>query len=177
MDMQTDINADRSHAAVQGRRAKVEKEILEQICNSRARIRYLQESIDRIDKRRDKLIREGNIAADVVACGKRGKKSLGTVLVRGTSYAEEDRLRRLLNKRKQTLKKEYDRLLEQTTQAEEYIAEVDDIEIRNILSLYYIDDLNWIQVAHKMNELYNSSRKKYTDGSCRRKHDRFLEKK
>ena len=146
----------------------MEKEILEQICNSRARIKYLQEYIDRIDKRRDKLIREGNIAADVVACGKRGKKSLGTVLVRGTSYAEEDRLRRLLNKREQTLKKEYDRLLEQTTEAEEYIAGIDDIEIRNILSLYYIDNLNWIQVAHRMNELYSgSSRKKYTDSSCR----------
>lgn len=155
----------------------MKKEILEQICNSRARIKYLQESIDRINKRRDKLIHEGNIAADVVACGKRGKKSLGTVLVRGTSYAEEDRLRRLLNRREQTLKKEYDRLLEQTTEAEEYIAEIDDIEIRNILSLYYIDDLNWIQVAHRMNELYSDSRKKYTENSCRRKHDRFLEKK
>lgn len=154
----------------------MKKEILEQICSSQARIKYLQESIERIDKRRNRLIREGNIAADVVACGKRGKKSLGTVLVRGTSYAEEDRLRRLLNKREQTLKKEYDRLLEQTTEAEEYIAEIEDIEIRNILSLYYIDNLSWVQVAHRMNELYNSNKKKYTDGSCRRKHDRFLEK-
>lgn len=155
----------------------MKKEILEQICSSRARIKYLQESIERIDKRHNRLIREGNIAADVVACGKRGKKSLGTVLVRGTSYAEEDRLRRLLNKREQTLKKEYDRLLEQTTEAEEYIAEIEDIEIRNILSLYYIDNLSWVQTAHRMNELYCGCKRKYTDSSCRQKHDRFLEKK
>lgn len=155
----------------------MKKEILEQICSSRARIKYLQESIERIDKRCNRLIREGNIAADVVACGKRGKKSLGTVLVRGTSYAEEDRLRRLLNKREQTLTKEYDRLLEQTTEAEEYIAEIEDIEIRNILSLYYIDNLSWVQTAHRMNELYCGCKRKYTDSSCRQKHDRFLEKK
>lgn len=135
----------------------------------------MQESIDKIEKKREKILKEGNIAADVVACGKRGKKPLGTIMVRGTSYAEEDRLRTLLAKRKKLLEKERATLLERVTEAEEYISKIDDVEIRNILSLYYIEDLNWVQTAHRMNGLYGSSRK-YTESSCRQKHDRFLEK-
>lgn len=153
-----------------------DKTILEQVCSSRARSKYLRESIDKIEKKREKLLKEGNIAADVVACGKRGKKPLGTIMVRGTSYAEEDRLRALLAKRKKQLEKERVTLLERVTEAEEHISRIDNIEIRNILSLYYIEDLNWVQTAHRMNNLYGSSGRKYTESSCRQKHDRFLEK-
>ena len=56
---------------------------------------------------------------------------------------------------------------------EEYISGIADIEVRNILTLYYVEDLTWVKVAHKMNE---KGRKKYTEDSCRHKHDRFIEK-
>lgn len=155
----------------------MEKEDLKQIGSSRARIRYLKQAIDRLEKRRDKILREGNVVADVVSCGKRGKKALGTVLIRGTSYTEEDRIRAQLMKRDATLRKELDKLQKALTEAEEYIAGLEDVEMRNILSLYYVEGLNWVETAHKMNELHGSRRKKYTESSCRQKHDRFIEKK
>ncbi len=155
----------------------MEKENLKKISSSRARIKYLTQAIDKLERRRDRIIREGNVVADVVSCGKRGKKALGTVLIRGTSYAEEDRVRTQLMKRDATLRKELDKLQKALAEAEEYIAELEDVEMRNILSLYYVDGLNWVETAHKMNELNGSRRKKYTEDSCRRKHDRFLQKK
>lgn len=45
-----------------------------------------------------------------------------------------------------------------------------------ILRFYYIDDLSWVQVSHRMNEVFPKKRKAYTEDSCRCKHNRYLEK-
>lgn len=37
---------------------------------------------------------------------------------------------------------------------QEYIAGINKVEIRNIMDLDYVDNLNWVQVAHRMNDLY-----------------------
>ena len=67
-------------------------------------------------------------------------------------------------------------LLELQTQVEEYISGLEDIEMRNILTLYYVEDRTWVQVAHGMNRIYQSKGRCYTADSCRCKHDRFLDK-
>lgn len=140
-------------------------------------MKYMRESIERIEAKIQKLNENGGICvADSVTCGKKGKKSLGTKIVRGFPYPEEQKLRNALKQRRAQLKREEQQLLELITEAEEYISGIEGIEMRNIFSLYYIEDLNWVQVAHRMNGLYSSSKRKYTEGSCRRKHERFLEK-
>ena len=67
-------------------------------------------------------------------------------------------------------------LLEKQTQVEEYIQQIEKSEIRMILRFYYIDDLNWVQVAYRMNAAFPRKKKSYTDDSCRCKHNRYLEK-
>ena len=47
---------------------------------------------------------------------------------------------------------------------------IEDSRIRRIMRYRYIDDLNWVQVAHRMG-------KNHTAESCRKAHDRFLEEK
>ena len=79
-----------------------------------------------------------------------------------------------LEERKLLLKHREEGLLWLMNQAEEFIEGIGDIELRNICSLYYIEDMTWVQVAHRMNELYG--KENYTDNSCRCKHERFLEK-
>ncbi len=58
------------------------------------------------------------------------------------------------------------------TSVEEYLRGIGSFEIRNIMHLYYVKDLTWAQVAKGMNEKYGN--KKYTESSCRHKHDRFF---
>lgn len=67
-------------------------------------------------------------------------------------------------------------LLEKQIQVEEYIGQIKKSEIRMILRFYYIDDLSWVQVSHRMNEVFPKKRKTYTEDSCRCKHNRYLEK-
>lgn len=57
---------------------------------------------------------------------------------------------------------------------ENYIETIPFSEIRQIFRYRYLDNKNWVQIAHEMNKLYKS--KKYNDDSVRKKHDRYLEK-
>ncbi len=153
------------------------KEILTHLRDSRARVRYLLETIEKTEEQKKKINAAGGLlVADSVTLGKKGKKPLGTVTIRGISAGSLHRMNKSLENRKRNLEKEECKLLELTNEAEECISGIENIEIRNILCLYYIDDLNWVQVAHRMNELYGSRSRRYTESSCRQKHDRFLEK-
>ncbi len=153
----------------------MKKHILQQYSDSLARVKLVRKSIDDLNRKIKKISTGEHYVTDSVTRGKKGKKSLGTVVITGIPYPEYNKKKNLLKRRENRLKIEEQELLELTSQVEEYIAGIEDIEVRNILSLYYIDDLNWIQVSHRMNGIYEG-RRKYTDSSCRRKHDRFLEK-
>ncbi len=147
------------------------KHILEQYTDCIARERYLRDSITRLESELDRIAEEGT-TMDSVSCGKKGKKSLKNVVIRGFPQMEHDRLCGLLKKRETSLKNEEQELLKLTLQIEEYISSIPSKEIRNILSLYYIEGMNWVQVAQKMNGLYR--KKTYTESSCRNKHERYL---
>lgn len=58
---------------------------------------------------------------------------------------------------------------------EDYIETIPFSEIRQIFRYRYLDNKNWVQIAHEMNNLYK--KKEYTENSVRHKHDRYLEKK
>lgn len=150
------------------------KKLLEQYSAALSRTKILRQQVSRLESKIEKMTKENYFVSDVVTCGKKGRKPLGTAKVSGFPHEEYNNTRVLLEKRRNNLYKEEQELLELITKVEEYISIIDDIEMRSILTLYYVDDLNWVQVANRMNDFYK--RKKYTESSCRQKHDRFLKK-
>lgn len=153
----------------------MDKEILVNYSDALARVKLLRSQMEKKEKQLDKL-RERGMVADTVSYGKRGKKSLGITTIVGCADAELQRASRAYEKGYAVLLEEEQKLLELITQVEEYIAGIGDIKIRNIMTLYYVEDMNWVQVAHKMNDIYDGKKSYFTDGSCRLRHDRFLEK-
>lgn len=151
------------------------KKLLEQYSAALSRTKILRQQVSRLESKIEKITKENYFVSDVVTCGKKGKKPLGTAKVSGFPCKEYNNVHILLKKRRNNLCKEEQELLELTVKVEEYISKIDDLEMRNILTLYYVEDLNWVQVAHHMNAV--TKKGKYTEGSCRLKHDRFLEKK
>ena len=154
-------------------------EILTKYADARARVKYLRQSISKLEEQDYKLMTtDQGLVSDVVACGKKRCKPLKTVRITGYDIKRAGSVSVKLTEERCRLRLLEEELLELLTQAEEYIESIEDIEIRNILSLYYIEDMTWVQVAAGMNDLYNrKGRKTYTEDSCRKKHDRFFEKK
>ena len=136
----------------------------------------LRQQVKDRQKRLDRLGKGGHLVGDTVSCGKRGKKPLGTVRITGYPYRAAREAEKALERSRDRLMQEEQELLEELMRAEEYIASIEDVEIRNILTLYYVEDLNWIQTASHMNVIYQDSGKVYTESSCRCRHDRFLKK-
>lgn len=150
--------------------------VLTQYADAVARIKYLRRKIDNLESRLSRMMNtDYGIASDTVTCGKKGKKPLGTIKITGFRHKDYTDTENKLLQKKLELKQREEKLMELQAEAEEFIESVDDIEIRNILSLYYIDNLTWNQVALKMNDLYK--KKNYTESACRNKHNRFLKKK
>lgn len=153
----------------------MEKEILQKYSDAMARIKHLRGTIEKLNDRIEKLEHtDYGLVGDTVTKGKRGRKPLGTAKVTGFPVPEYQKAEYQLKLRKELLHKQEENLLKLTNEVEEYIASVSDIEMQNILTLYYIENMTWVQAAHRMNELYDG--KNYTNESCRKKHDRFLEK-
>ena len=153
----------------------MEKEILQKYSDAVARIKSLRGTIGKLDGRIAKLEHtDYGFVGDTVTKGKRGRKPLGTAKVTGFPVPEYEETKYKLKLRKEILHKQEEGLLHLTNEVEEYIASVSDIEMQNILTLHYIEDMTWVQVAHRMNELYKD--REYTADSCRCKHDRFIKK-
>lgn len=153
----------------------MDKEILQKYSDAVARIKHLRQTIEKLNNKIEKLEHtEYGLVGDTVTKGKRGRKPLGTAKVTGFPLPEYEETEYQLKLRKKLLQQQEEKLLQLTNEVEEYIASVSDIEMQNILTLYYIEDMTWVQVAHQMNGLYE--KKAYTESSCRQKHDRFLEK-
>lgn len=151
------------------------KELLEQYSAALLRVKLLRQQVFNLECKMKKMNAEGYYVSDVVTCGKKRKRPLGTVKVSGFPHEKYSHLRKLFEKRKEKLQDEEQKLLELIVKVEEYISSINDIEMRNIMTLYYVEDMTWVQVANQLNNM--SKGKTYTESSCRRKHDRFLEKK
>ena len=151
------------------------KDILQQYLHTRARIKYLCTQAEKLRHKINRLMyTDYGIAGDTVSRGKRGKKPLGTVRISGFPVPEYQGIVEQLKRRNKLLKAEELKLAKLACEAEEFIASISDIEMRNILSFHYIEGMTWAQVAYSMNVLYNN--KIYTSDSCRVKHERFLKK-
>jgi len=149
--------------------------ILTQYADVAARVKYLRNSISKLEGKLARMTAtDYGTVSDTVTRGKRGKRPLGIVKITGFRTEEYSRTQESLRTRKIFLKQQEEELLGLLSEAEEFIGRISDIEMRNILSLYYIEDMTWVQVAHAMNGLYKKNT--YTENSCRCKYDRFLAK-
>lgn len=153
----------------------MEKDILQKYSDAKARIKYLNKAIEKLNRQIERLLHTRyGMAGDTVSRGRKGKKPLGVVKVYGFPVPEYNKALRQLKQRRNMLRCQEAAMAAIAVQAEEFIKSVGErnIEMCNILSLYYLEGLTWAQVADEMNVLYG--RKSYSSESCRKKHDRFM---
>lgn len=115
-------------------------------------------------------IEEGGLVADSVTCGKRGKKPLGTKVIRGIPFPELKELRRRLGIQEAQLKKAEAKVTESVQAVEDFIQGVQDSRMRRLLRYRYLDGLGWTDVAIRMGG-------RHTAESCRKSAERFLQEK
>ena len=152
----------------------MDKNILIEYADMKEEIKDLRKRIEKNQRELDKLNKM--VVTDSVTCGKKGRKPIRTVKIQGKPTMAIVQKQNALERNIKKLERLEMELLELTNQAEEYIQTIDKSELRIMFRLYYIDDLSWIQVAHKMNEMFPKRKKKYTEDSCRMKNNRFFKK-
>lgn len=152
----------------------MDKSILSEYADMKEEIKDLRRRLDDDQKRIDQLRR--TIVTDSVSCGKKGKKPIRTVKIKGFPQVEIERRVALMENRQAKLEMLETDLVEKQLQVEEYIETVEKSELRIMFRLYYIDSLTWYQVALKMNQMFPKRRVKYTEDNCKQRHKRYLEK-
>lgn len=151
----------------------MDKSILSEYADMKEEIKDLRRRITEDQKKIEQLNRL--IVADSVTCGKKGKKPIRTVKIKGFPKMEIERCQALLERRQARLHMLETDLIEKQLQVEEYIQTIEKSELRIMFRLYYIDNLTWYQVAMRMNQIFPKRRIKYTEDNCWRRHKRFLE--
>nr|DAT27061.1 MAG TPA: Protein of unknown function (DUF1492) [Bacteriophage sp.] len=152
----------------------MDKSILSEYANMKEEIKDLRRRITEDQKKIDQLNRL--IVADSVTCGKKGKKPIRTVKIKGFPKMEIERRQALLERWQARLHMLETDLIEKQLQVEEYIQTIEKSELRIMFRLYYIDNLTWYQVAMRMNQIFPKRRIKYTEDNCKQRHKRYLEK-
>ena len=149
----------------------MDKNVLIQYCDMKEEIKDLRRRITETERQIWKIAEEGTVK-DTVSGGMGGIQHF---VVEGMPVPELSRKRLLLNKRKAMLIEKENELLELMNQAEEYINSIEKSELRIMFRLYYIDNLTWVQVAHRLNSIFPKRRIAYTEDSCRMKNKRFFD--
>lgn len=140
------------------------KTILLQYIDVKSEIADLE---DRINKINDK----GYVISDSVkGSSKEFPYTTRNYTVTGLDNVSINKVKKLKN----ILEEKRNSLIDLNIQAEEFLETIEDSEMRIILRNKYIDNKNYIQIAHDMNNLYK--KKKYTADGIRMKHDRFIKK-
>ena len=152
----------------------MDKSILSQYEAMEAELNDLRRRIAEDQKKIDQL--QHTIVSDSVTCGKKGKKPIRTVKIKGFPQVEINRRVALMERRQAKLQMLETDLIEKQQQVEEYIQTIQKSELRIMFRLYYIDSLTWYQVALKMNQMFPKRRVKYTEDNCKQRHKRYLEK-
>lgn len=141
----------------------MEKEILVQYADVKKEVKDLKIRILKIQESLQEIEREG-VVTDFVKGGRGGQQKYR---IEGFPYPDYNRKKILLYARKANLETLENQLLERVNIVEEFINNLDDSRMRRLLGLRFIDDLSWIQVAHKMGG-------KHTEEGCRKAVERFF---
>lgn len=153
---------------------EVTKDILIQYCELREEIKDLRERIDRDELRLQKIEEEG-VVSDIVT-GTRADGTIGSIKITGFPIPEYSMVKAMLKKRIAKLQIMEDELHEAVNAVDDFINVIPKSDLRQMFRFYYIDDMTWRRVATNMNKRFPNRRISYTEESCRKRHDRFLEK-
>lgn len=153
---------------------EVTKDILIQYCELREEIKDLRERIDKDELRLQKIEEEG-VVSDTVT-GTRADGTIGSIKITGFPIPEYSTVKAMLKKRIAKLQIMEDELHEAMSAVDDFINAIPKSDLRQMFRFYYIDDMTWRRVATNMNKRFPNRRISYTEESCRKRHDRFLEK-
>ena len=151
----------------------MDKSILSEYADMKEEIKDLRRRISEDQKRIDQLKR--TIVSDSVTCGKKGKKPIRTVKIKGFPQVEINRRVALMERSQAKLQMLETDLIEKQLQVEEYIQTIQKSELRIMFRLYFIDDLSYPKVAMRMNQIYPKRKVKYTDENVKKRIQRYFE--
>lgn len=151
----------------------MDKSILSEYADMKEEIKDLRRRISEDQKRIDQLKR--TIVSDSVTCGKKGKKPIRTVKIKGFPQVEINRRVALMERRQAKLQMLETDLIDKQLQVEEYIQTIQKSELRIMFRLYFIDDLSYPKVAMRMNQIYPKRKVKYTDENVKKRIQRYFE--
>lgn len=151
----------------------MDKNILEQYLELKEEIRDLQDRIDRDERRLEKIRKEG-VVSDTVK-GTRSDGTFGPIKITGYPIPEHNQVKNMIKKRVAKLHILEDDLQSAINEVDEFIGKVPKSDLRMIFRFRYLDDMTWAAVALNMNDRFPKRRIKYTEDSCRMRHDRYLE--
>ena len=135
---------------------------LKQIDSIKREINYLENKIKKLDEKPVKIVQDS-----VSSSSKEFPYTRHTTVIEGFETPKNKRkYKKLLNNAKYRLEKIINHL-------EYELDKIEDSEIRMIIRYRYEEGLNYIQIAHKMNEGKN---KIYTEEGIRKKFERFFKK-
>lgn len=152
----------------------MDKQVLIEYADMKEEIKDLRKRIE-ADRRELRRL-NAMVIADTVTLGKKGKKPLGTVKVEGQPISAISRKQKAWERKIVLLEQREADLLEKQIEVEEYIEQIEKSRIRMMFQFYYIDGLTWEMVAMKMNYAFPKKSIPFTKDSCRKLHDRYLEK-
>lgn len=140
----------------------ISKEILIQYSDLQEEVKEVRERIERTEKQISKIEEDGKVI-DTVSGGSGGIQHFK---IEGFPYPEYSRKKTLLYARKATLASLEMELLETLNQVEEFVASVNNSEMRRILTMRFIDNKNFEQIGKILG---------YDRTSISKKIDKFLE--
>lgn len=143
----------------------VSKSVLIQYTDLQEEIKEVRERINKTEKEIYKIESDGNVVDSV--CG--GYGGIEHFRIEGFPYPEYSRKKTLLYARKSTLTSLEMELLETLNKVEEFIASVKDSRMRRIITLRFIDNLSWNEVASRIGG-------GNTEDSVKKAFYRFMEK-
>lgn len=153
----------------------MDKTVLEQYVELKEEIKDLHNRIDR-DKRRLVKIENEGVVSDTVR-GTRKDGTIGPIKITGYPIPEADQVENMIKKRVAKLHILEDELQEAVNAVDDFIEKIPKSDLRQMLRLYYLDDMTWAAVAINMNYRFPNRRIKYTEDNCRIRHDRYLKEK
>lgn len=146
----------------------MDKGILKQYVSIRKEIEDEEERIRELEKEIECMKPVNREVTDVVTKGKKGKKPLGICIVRGNEdNTPINKKRNKLRERKANKELHVVKLDNMVIEAEEYIYNMEESEIRRILMFFCIEKKSWKEVAKLMGE-------GYTEEQCKQKFSRFM---
>lgn len=138
------------------------KELLKQYCDLQKEIQELEARIEKTKNRKIKVERD-----QVKGSSPHFPYEPRTFTVEGYNYPGADKKEELLIKYNNLLCRRKQRCEELKLEIEEFISNIPDSRVRRIFQYRYIDGLEWLPIAMRMNKVHESYPRKI--------HDRYLE--